>query len=460
MSDRTGDAAFQGACSRLIDNFYVVVKVALVHRMDNEAVGPAVERFQEAMRAFERDVGGEASLQFVGDALYVNQRLVRAEAVQWERAEFLREFFGRMRLSEISFKAPLPERSTRDFVQAVRDVALDRSLLPAVHARKFEGIAFRHIEAAVGHEAGAIMVSDRVRALRGYGVLVLSLRDVLIKLRRKERPDLLPVRRALQELGSLPRRATPLLHALMRLDLYRQELAGRLGFIGLVVLVAARRAGLKGGALRDVAVAGALAQVGLATNRNLTRRDAHPLAIAKARRDGARALVPASGLGTAAALRVITALDLTDPMTRKAGHPVSRLVAVAEAFEELTRRDFDGTPGAAPDVALRAIVGDDAFDESMVRLLVRALGPYPVGTFLELEDGRIALVTDVGSELGGDGSRLALPLCAEVVVDDLGPFLAESIDLSTAGLRITGAIDPQNHGLNVGSLLFAEPAEG
>ncbi|HET6497808.1 MAG TPA: HD domain-containing phosphohydrolase, partial [Coriobacteriia bacterium] len=81
----------------------------------------------------------------------------------------------------------------------------------------------------------------------------------------------------------------------------------------------------------------------------------------------------------------------------KRQHVMSRIVAVADAYDAMTsRRSYSG---ARPPVdAMRRIVSRSgtAFDPVLVRLFVEMLGVYPPRSVVRLTDGRTAIVVRPG----------------------------------------------------------------
>lgn len=445
------EARFQKGATELITQLFVLVKIGLVHRMDNRAVEPVIARFRGALARFQIDVAPEAAVQFVGDAVYVNRRLVRADLGTWEKARFLKEFFARMQIAEITFHERVPEESVRDLVQAVRDVALDPARIDEVRTRGFTGLTFRDLHArGVGLAPDALVVPDAVRVLRGYGIVVATIGELVECLQSGKSAPLIAVRRAVQELVRLPEHTRPLQLGLLSLEHYRGQLAGRMANIGLMVVLMAKRLGLGVAISRDMGVAAALSGLGRLLSSELVYAKPDQVAAWDGFVEGARWLVPFSGQGRAAALRLIAAVEQSDAQGRRHGHPLSRLVAVADRYDLLTQRPPRG-PGMQPDAALRALLDANDLDRSAARLLVSTLGLFPVGSTVKLTSGETAIVVDVTD----DPQRLAEPRVMIVADAAGGPVDRRIVDLAGSGAAIAGTIDPAGIDLNVGHFLFA-----
>jgi len=445
------EALFQRGAASLIGGLFVMLKVAMVHRMDNQAVVPVAQRFSSALAEFQSEVSPDAAVQFVGDAVYINRRLVHADLTTWEKAGFLATFFAKMNVAEISFHERVPELSIREFIQAVREVALDPSTAEAVHRRRFLGISFRDLEAhGVGRDEEALVLPDRFRVLRAYGVIVATLGALVERLQQGKSAPLVPVRRAVQEFVRLPDGTRPLQLGILSLEHYRDRLPGRLASLAIMVVCMGKRLGLGVADLRDAGVAAGLCGVGRAMSGELVFASPDTCAAWDAFAEGARWLVPYSGHGKAAALRIITAIDQGSAETRRRGHPLSRLIAVADRYDLATQRPPRGL-GLTPDAALQELSNAPDLDRAAVRLLVTTLGLFPVGTTVRLSTGETAIVVDVSQ----DPRRLAEPRVM-VVADAQGAAMERrSIDLAESGVSIEGTIDPAGIDLNVGHFLFA-----
>lgn len=448
------ESLFQLNATRIISALFVLLKVALVHKMENRAVEPAVLRFTVALHDFRTKCAPEAALQFVGDAVYVNRRLVRADVVTWEKAHYLKEFFSKIQVAEIAVGGTVTNENVREFIGYARDVVHgpDKTDAPADVTRAWGGITCRNLDAAgvAAADEGVLVVPDNVRVLRAYGIIVVTLRELLQRLQNQQQITLVPLRRAVQEFARLPEQTRSLQLGLLHLEQYRGELAGRLANIGILVMFMAQRLGLSVADCRDLGVAAAASGVGRSIKTELLYATPEVCAAAGVYLEGARRLLHASGHGRAAAIRLISTTEQAQAETRKTGHPVSRLIAAAEHFDHLTQRAPRG-PGLLPDAALRRILDSGEHDRACARLLVCTLGLFPVGSTVKLTNGEIAIVVDVPR----DANKIAQP-SVMIVADASGnPVSGRTVDLAAAGLAIAGTVEAVKIDLNVGAFLFA-----
>ncbi|NOY90491.1 MAG: hypothetical protein GXP55_04715 [Deltaproteobacteria bacterium] len=446
----TDDALFQRLSAEMVGSFYTLVKVALVHKMDNKAVIPIVERFVAALSAYQEEYGDQVALQLVGEAVYINRRLLRTDLSTWDRARFLRSFFGRIGMAEVAFDQVMDPAIMREFAQSLRDVVMNNESDAEKRLSSHAGIRMRAIDAEAGAAGTVGQVPDRLRVLRAYGLVVATLRDLLTRLGEGRPAPLVPIRRSMQELVRLPDRTRSLQLGLLSLEQYRDELSGRLARVALIVALMAERLGFRAADRRDMAVAAALSGVGRMRHPKLLTATPEQCARHDVYLDGVRRLLPSSGRGRATALRILAAVEQASAEGRRAGHPLTRMIAVADTYDLWTTRAPLG-PGLRPDAALNKLVESSELDHAVARLLIATLGLFPVGSSVRLSSGETAIVMDIT-----DDPRHVTRPRVMVVADANGmPTEHRMIDLAEVGLEILGTVDAAEIDLNVGHFLFA-----
>jgi hypothetical protein len=444
------ERSFQIAANGLIGSFFVLLKLALVHDMNNRAVGPSIVRFRMSIEQMQKVCGESAALQFVSDGVYANQRLIRADLDVWEKALFIKEFFAQFNIAEIAFSGEVHEGSIRDFISVARNIALKTRGQVIQLLGTFPGITFRDLDAVGARSRDeALVLPDPIRVLRAFGVIVVTTRELVEALRAGERGQLLPLRRAVQEFVRLPPRTRSLQLGLLALEQYRHELAGRLARVGVTVVMMSARLGLKVGAMRELGVSSVLAGVGRAFSNRHELASVEQCAVEGILIGGARRLAATSGLGQGTALRLIAASEVGTDEGRRGGHPLSRLLAVAEAYEHLTTPPPVGQ-GKRPHDALREINASPGFDPVAARLLLSTLGLFPVGSMVRLSTGEMGIVTE-----GASPGAIAEPQV--LVISDAGgrPARSRTVNLAGEGIDIVGTVAADELDLNVGHFLFA-----
>ncbi|MDO8964274.1 MAG: HD domain-containing protein [Coriobacteriia bacterium] len=129
------------------------------------------------------------------------------------------------------------------------------------------------------------------------------------------------------------------------------------------------------------------------------------------------------------------------------GHPYSRMVAIADRYEHLTKGDAG--VALSPDRGVMQILREagKSLDPFFARLFVRALGVFPVGCVVRLSDMSIAVVRAKGEDLlapsvsvvyGPDGEEFERPV--DVDLADDGRTIVEVVDADTLRLNVADKI--------------------
>lgn len=291
-------------------------------------------------------------------------------------------------------------------------------------------------------------MSDAREVAHVFVHLQRALADVLAEVVAQRAPSLVPVRRAVQALVWLPERTRGLQLSLLEVRRPRSEVSGRLAHVAVLSTWMARTAGLDDSLARDAGVAGALHGVGRVLHMGSSHAGPDAIAQTSAFAGGARVLLPATGRGRHVATRLIAATQQASPELRAEGHPIARLVAVANAYERLTNAPPIGAGYASPR-ALATLLEREDLSAAYARLACRTLGPYAPGTLVRLDTGETAVVRDTADE-----SRAAPPMLivANKHGEALDPMPLDGVPLSS----VAGVVDAHAVGLNPASYLFAD----
>src|SRR5438552_1853380 len=127
-------------------------------------------------------------------------------------------------------------------------------------------------------------------------------------------------------------------------------------------------------------------------------------------------------------------------------HLFSRIVAVADTYDTVTSARRGTQRKLRPDLAMRWIaVGlGSTYDPVVSKVFLRLMGAYPVGSLVELEDKRLALVVRPSE------SRVERPV-VQVIRDGR---LADTVDLNaTTAVGIAHGLDPDEANVDVEALM-------
>jgi HD-GYP domain-containing protein (c-di-GMP phosphodiesterase class II) len=118
-------------------------------------------------------------------------------------------------------------------------------------------------------------------------------------------------------------------------------------------------------------------------------------------------------------------------------HPYSRMVAIADRYENLTKCGESGAP-LTPDRAVMRLLQDAgrSLDPLFARLFVRSLGVFPIGCVVRLSDQSVGVVSASTADLLAPRVR--------VLYDALGAEIEDpvDVDLSEDDRTIVEVVDP------------------
>jgi putative nucleotidyltransferase with HDIG domain len=129
-------------------------------------------------------------------------------------------------------------------------------------------------------------------------------------------------------------------------------------------------------------------------------------------------------------------------------HPYSRMVAIADRYEHLTKGDAGVF--LSPDRAVMQLLREagSSLDPLFVRLFVRALGVFPVGCVVRLSDMSVGIVRSRGADL--------LTPLVRVLFDGHGTELESPTETklgSNEALTVVEVLDPASLRLSVADRL-------
>lgn len=448
------DRALQRHALAIISTLFIATKTALMHRIDNKAFQDALGAVRAALEVFRKSCAPSAALQFVGDATYVNRTLVRVPITQWDSVRYLRRILERFDASEVVFGEDFTEKGLRDFLAAIKEtmtLASDHAA-EVVKGQTFEGLTLRRLRARMG-QFEAVSMSARLRVLRAYGVGVLMLREVVHKIAAGRNPTVVPLKRALQDLAGLPPETLPQQLALLSVDRYRQELAGRMMNVALLSMRIGSQVGLPAQVVRELGLVAALHDIGRATRPDLAWASPDSATAAGLHLESVRRLTALRTGGLASVTRMVVAHEVGGVMPLEQQHPFTRIIMAAATYEWMTQPAGRGA-GMLPDEALRELLraAGTRFDTIVVRALVNTLGLYPVGSTVRLSTGENAIVVEVPP----DPKLLLRPRVKIISAADGSAGSGRLVDLAEAPeISILGSVDARQLDLNVGFYFFA-----
>lgn len=404
-----------------------VIRMGHIHSGDNHAFDQPVQDLKKALDDLSALLG-RVHLVTVEDQVYLNDVRMKAPAGTGP-GKHLGAELNKHNIGGLSFGAELSTDELRHLVsvlggrpaQALPRTAVARSLQEkGIKSIELAGIFRFRMSADEGTATDVRSLVKRIvqqvnetwdNVATGKQVNVLALRRLVVELQRFG-----PHHEQLWMMTDQGHTAHGF-HALR---------------VAQVTMVMTQALGFSAGLVQDYGVAALTHDVGYAV----------PLPQAHSLRGhgvaGVRGLLRQVGFHEAKLRRIFAALHHHDDV---GGHKlplVARLIRIADDYDTFQRRDAGHL---TPPEALSRLAGGagHTYDPVLVQVLINALGLYPPGTILQLEDG--AIVKSVSC--ARSPQTFATPLALLQVMPDGQPAKPQLFDLAKS-IPIRGSLKPRS----------------
>jgi hypothetical protein len=356
-----------------------LLRMTRMHSPDNQAFNQPVSELHRTLVRLH-DTLGPIHLVAVEDQVYVNDIRIRSG----EKDTGIKELGGelvRHNVGEIAFHEPLDDVGIRGLVGALgKDPAAEEPRTALARDLEAAGVSGLELHGRFKFRMGG---GDAAETTERQDLLLRALAaidEAYQNLFAGRVPNPLPLRRVVTEL--------------LEADLAAEELwidppeapdlAQHLYRVTQLSLLIGQAAGLSDDVMQDLGVAALYHDCGYAAAKPDTPEvtfENHPAV-------GARLLMRQRGFHEAKTRRVLVALQHHQDANAKPRPGLfGRIVRIAEDYDTLSRRSGKLSPTMALATMLKA--AGTFYDPVLLQLLINAVGAYPPGTLLQLEDGRI-----------------------------------------------------------------------
>jgi len=466
---------------------FIFIKSGLLYALNNDGLRQACERVSKVANDVRAQGDGVASMEFLSDGVCVNRELLRVNAKAYEQAEYLSAVWSGLGVGQISV---VDDTTAADWIELIRVFKESVTL-----GESGEALCAHTVTASIrlvvldGYSTSGVevSVSDKFRALRAYALTSVALSDLIETARDGARLRVNYVKRPLQEIIALSEEGNAMLLALTHMKRHKQGVHHHLANTAVIAVCASRPLGLGRAEACELAMAAAVHDLGRAFISEQTfdglpqlleqPRNARDMHVSSAGEDLAtehRAgletickLVRTSAVNERTMGRLVVANEAFRASQTAAsgdddaggyafGHSATaKIVAVAHAYDLLTTPSADH-PALLPDEALRVIVAESGrqYDEIAVKLLVNALGVYPVGSMVALSNGESAIVIEAPRANAGPSKPRVK------TVRSSGGEVMDGAIIDLAGeaggsLRILHCLDAEEEAVNVPAFLLS-----
>jgi hypothetical protein len=457
--------------SDVILGMFRMLKNALVHALGNKAVITTTKDTHAIISDFAAIVGGQVSITYVDDTIFVCGQLLRASRSIYESAMEVGKLLAIGGVSEVSFNAEITEQDLLGFCEAfaiaVRDPEQRRRMLDA----KLTNVTVRQVDTSLQAQEEDRDLPELERTLRAYASALVVLRQFYERVAQGK--TVLPhrVKRVAQRMVSLAESDEGAVLAMTTLANAHRDEAGRAVQTAILSILVARKLTSNRNALSQLAMSALMADVGRVRIAGVSSERFVVLS------DDVERAVPAltsslciatGGVNVQNALRTVTAYEATHmerqsllgALYKRTMSPTTQskiLYVSRQLVEKIAPRDTTVRPMSPLD-AMAALASQPGIDELVYKLLIQAVGLMPTGTVVEFETGEWGVVVGAST----NRAALARPR-VKLITDRAGQVFSKpkEIDLGAPSQgrrfpRITGVIEPNKARFNVTGALMAD----
>jgi HD-GYP domain-containing protein (c-di-GMP phosphodiesterase class II) len=446
-----------------------LAKNSLVHALDNEAMLKTAVDTTRITTDFAVAVGGQVSVTFVDQTIFVCGQLLRASRSVYESAMELGRLLERCGVSEISFTGDVQQSDLLTFAQAFSVSARDPQQRGVLLEAQIPNMEVRKVDISLQQADEDGDLPDMERILNAYASAMMVMRRYFDKTAQGKTTMPHQVKRIAQRVVSLARTNESSLLALIAVANKHRDDEGRAVLTAILAVLIARKLTNSRVALGQVAMTALMADIGRVRIAGKAGRD-QLIQLS----DEAESAIPmltssicisTGGVNIQNAARTVSAFETTfierenllGPLYKRTMSPMvqSKILQVVRAYlDRIAPRDTSRP--MSPVDALAAVSQIPNLDNVAYKLLVSSVGLMPTGTVVEFETGEWGIVVGPSAnQKAHDKPRIKL------VTDKSGRVFAKpkEIDLgdeSKGGRfpKIKGVVDPGRARFNVAGVLM------
>jgi HD-GYP domain-containing protein (c-di-GMP phosphodiesterase class II) len=430
---------------------YRLAKLAQLHDLANQAFQRQLEQTHAAVVEYGLRAGTNVNILFAQKAVFVAGQLLKGNRATYEQASELGDILEWCGGSELLIQRDVTAQELYQFGEAL-SVAL-RSEKGRGYKPPSPRIRLRAVADAArlrGLEIEAMSPDQRV--VRTYASAVVIMRRFFEDLASSH--YILPrrIKRVAQSLVDLSDGSTPAFLGVTEVRNQNHDAAGRAVNTAILAVTMAREVTKDRVLLAQIAMAAMMHDVGRPRAAALSAGGEPGMAgiLAKVSEDaedklaaGTAAVLTALGrVNEPTIMRTVVAYEALWLRRQKFIGPLyhaTRLPTIHAKILQIARRYNDlltpepGLPPPAPDFAIATLAEEmpEASDRTILRMLVAALGLYPIGTVVHLTSNEVAEVVASASDRN---APLDLPV-VRLVMDARGGVLDRLVEIDLASPR-------------------------
>ena len=471
---------------RLMNGLFVVIRSSWLYGLENDTLKTAQSSFHQILGDFESRGQEVVELRLRDESFFINGQLVKLDFSTYQSSQKLRTLFEIFQLDEMIFPLPISNTEIAKLSEVLSRVAnSNQKFSDLAHLCK-PIVAHKMNEQEV--ELDASMKDPRHEILKIYSHGLMTMKLFVEDLKRGIRPKYSKIKRLCLKLMQMEIKYQNLMLAVIQIHSVKGQLYAHILNTAILCLIFARRVGLSSAQTLNLGMTAfyqnlswALVDkvhpdaqgINLETIQEIeTFRGEHQDSIQVIRNHISHLLLMIGGFNTSVINRLIVAYetqvvnddDVTDLYFADIDvNLLTEVVVMASIYDRLSVLDEAGRE-VRTDEIVKAIL-EDGGDRNpfLAQLFASALGSYPIGSLVELNDGRLGIVFDLPANLQ-NSSRPRIKLVADrngASIDD-----GEMIDLAVRSDRgdfpfsIEHVYSGSDFGLSVAHFFFGSVDKG
>ncbi|UCE18339.1 MAG: HD domain-containing protein [Gemmatimonadota bacterium] len=430
----------------LINQLHTAIKARKLYDSDNDGFQKQIDKLMTTFASLfqNEDV---VSLEVYMHCLFFNRVKIKTEFQNYMHTKFIIDALKRRNTEGVFFDYGLTKEELGCFLQLLaheeRQNITFEEFQNQFRTENIERISIHKFSAASKRSAEEHLMGIRRQAKKTFFECIYNLKGIMFKGKSEQKIGIRRVKRLVQSLVDLIAEDESYLIGLTTMKHYDKYILNHSVNVCILAVALGQKVGLEKNALRELGLAALFHDLGkiphptefdskdaLSSEEGKELTEKHP-------QYGVEMLMEMKSLGElpVRAMKAILEHHLKFDISgypnlspRKELDLFSRIIAIADHFDVATTPQPDQSQKETPDCVLLEMIeksGKD-FDPVLMKLFINAVGLYPIGSFVVLDSGELAVVV----QTHGNPTFLDRPI-VKVIADKSGNEIkGKTVDLS------------------------------
>ena len=407
---------------RLMNGLFVLIRSAWLYGLENDTLKIAQNSFQQILGDYESRGQEVVELRLRDESFFINGQLVKLDFSTYQSCQKLRKLFELFQLDEMIFPVPLDAVEIANFSEILNRVANSNQKFSDLAHLCTKIVATKMTDLDL--EVDASLKDPRQEILKLYSHGLMTLKFFVDDLRRGVRPKYSKIKRLCLKLMQQESKYQNLMLAVVHIHSVKGQLHAHMLNTAILCLIFARRVGLSTQETLDLGMTAfyqnlswALVDkvhpdaqnVSLETIQEIQKfKDEHRDSIHVIRNHVSHLLLMIGGFNTQVINRLIVAYETQVVADHESqalyfadidANLLTEIVAMASQYDRQSGLDESGREVRSDEVLKRIVEQGSDLHPFLAQLFVSTFGTYPIGSLVELNDGRLGVVFDLPESL-------------------------------------------------------------